>query len=113
MRFVTWFTIPGRLRVRNLRIAVQGGTNVAVSQLGLHLGRVCFLLAMRGEASPEHLKRRMKCHSQSVRDRVQAEAQPIVRMNRHREWLSCTRLHPREHEGMDVRVRAPRPPQAT
>ena len=47
MRFVTWFTIlatSGSV----IRVAdVQGGTNVAVSELGLHLGRVCFFLAMR------------------------------------------------------------------
>ena len=32
-------------------------------------------------------------------------------MNRRRQWLSRTRLHPREHEGIGVRVRTPRPPQ--
>src|SRR6266851_7237761 len=72
---------------------------------------MCFFLAMCGETPTEHLERRMKCNSQSVRDRVQAQAQAIVRMNRRRQWLSRTRLHPREYEGACVRVRAPRPPQ--
>jgi len=45
----------GHFRGRNLRVDVQRGSNVAVSELGLHLGRVCFFLAMRGEASPEQM----------------------------------------------------------
>jgi len=53
----------------------------------------------------------MKWNSQSVSDRLQAQAQPIVRVNRRRQWLSRTCLHPREHEGACVRVRAPRRPQ--
>lgn len=32
-------------------------------------------------------------------------------MNRRRQRLSGTRLHRREHKGIGVRVRAPRPPQ--
>src|SRR5271157_1220015 len=32
-------------------------------------------------------------------------------MNRRRQCLSRTRLHPREHKGAWIRVRAPRPPQ--
>ena len=32
-------------------------------------------------------------------------------MNGRRQWLSRTRLHPREHEGIGIRVRTPRPPQ--
>jgi hypothetical protein len=67
---VTWFTI---LATSGSVIWVQGGTNVAVSELGLHPRRVCFFLAMRGESPPEHLKRRMKYNFESVRDRIQAQ----------------------------------------
>src|SRR5262245_20499713 len=89
----------------------RGGTNIAVSELGLHLGGVCLPLAMRREAPAEHLKGRVKCDLQFFRDRVQTQAQPIVWMNRCRQWPSCTRLHPWEHEGISVRVRTPLPPQ--
>ena len=59
---------------------------------------VRFFLTMRGEAPPEHLKRGMKCNSESVRDRVQAQAQPIVRMNGVASGLRARACIP-EHEG--------------
>jgi len=49
MQFVT---VPfWHLQVSNLGIGIHGGSIVAVSDLDLHLGRVRFLLAMRGEAA--------------------------------------------------------------
>src|SRR5215469_13370720 len=39
------------------------------------------------------------------------QAEPIVWMNGSRQWLSCARLHPWEHEGIGIRVRTLRPPQ--
>lgn len=41
------------------------------------------------------------------------QAQPIVWMDRCRQYLSRTRLHPREHEGIGIgiRIRTSRPPQ--
>jgi len=70
MRFVTWFTILATSGSVIWVVDAQGGSNVVGSELGLHLGRVCFFLAKCREAPPEDLKRRVKCHSESLRDRV-------------------------------------------
>ena len=60
IRFVTWFTILATTG-SDICVDVQDGANIAVPELGRHLGGMCFLVATRGEVPAEHLKRRMKC----------------------------------------------------
>ena len=60
---------------------------------------MCFFLAMGGEAPPEDLKRRMKCNAEQVRDRVQAQAQPIIRKHGLIEGLALARPEWRKQGG--------------
>jgi hypothetical protein len=64
-----------------------------VPQLGLHLRGVRLVLAMRLEAATEHLESGMERNAKLLRNWIQAQAQPIVRVNWGGEGLARARLH--------------------
>jgi len=61
------------LWVKRLRVDVERGANVAVSELRLHLGRMPIAFVVGRETAPQNLEAGVECHTEFLGNRIEAQ----------------------------------------